>query len=89
MFKVLNLINFFPLVSGSNTKRQFVPRLQKTRASFSQKVFFGFFVVLNILLLSNFLYGVNQNASSGYEMKALQNKISVLSEENTKLQMKV
>jgi hypothetical protein len=32
---------------------------------------------------------VNQNASSGYEMKALQNKISVLSEENTKLQMKV
>ncbi len=89
MFKVLNLINFFPLVSGSNTKRQIVPRLQKARTSLPQKVFLGFFVVVNVLLLSNFLYGVNQNASSGYEIKTLQNKISVLSEENTKLQMKV
>lgn len=89
MFKFLNLINFFPLVSGSNTKRQFVPGVKKTHTSLPQKITLGFFVALNIALLSNFLYGVNQNASSGYEIKALQSKISFLGEENTKLQMKV
>ena len=46
-------------------------------------------IALNGLLLMSYVYGVNKYASVGYEIKSLQNKLSVLSEDNKKINFKV
>ncbi|MCL5666791.1 MAG: perilipin family protein [Patescibacteria group bacterium] len=45
--------------------------------------------VLNMALLFNFLAGVNNYASRGYEIKSLQSKLAALTEENDKINLKV
>lgn len=46
-------------------------------------------IVFNVLLFISFLSGVNSYSSTGYEIKKLQNRLSYLTEENKKLNLKV
>src|SRR5581483_7069314 len=41
------------------------------------------------LLLLSYIYGVNDFASKGYQIKVLQAKVSALNEDNTKINLKV
>jgi len=47
------------------------------------------FIALNVFLLGSFLSGINSNSSKGYEIKKLQNNLSLLAEENNKLNVKL
>ena len=46
-------------------------------------------VVVSILLLVSYIYGVNAFASAGYEIKTMQKKLGLLNEENKKIKLKV
>jgi hypothetical protein len=46
-------------------------------------------IVANLVLVMAYVYGVNRVASQGYEMKALQKRLAVLTEENKKISLKV
>lgn len=48
-----------------------------------------FLAVLNAALLLAYILGVNNYASTGYKIKALQSKISALSQENKKLTLEI
>ena len=46
-------------------------------------------IALNVMLLMSYVYGVNQYSSVGYEIKSLQKRLSVLTEDNRKISLKV
>lgn len=45
--------------------------------------------VLNVILLLSYVYGVNQYATAGFEIKTLQKKVDDLNEDNRKISLKV
>ncbi len=45
--------------------------------------------IVNVVVLFSYLLGINAAASTGYEMKKIQQKISILEEENKKLNLQV
>ena len=71
------------------------PRSRAVRAtglrqeSKTKKVLVIFLAAINIALLFSYVLGVNNYASTGYEIKALQNKISALNQENKKLNLNI
>ena len=46
-------------------------------------------IAANAVMLMSYIYGVNDSASKGYEIKSLQKRLAVLSEENKKISLKV
>ena len=59
------------------------------RVSLSRRACVFGLVALNIILLFVYILGVNAYASTGYQIKFLQNNISQLSQENKKLNMQI
>ena len=56
----------------------------------SWRVFFGAgLVVANAALLLSYVYGVNQFASQGYEITALQQRLNTLTTDNKQLNLKM
>lgn len=46
-------------------------------------------IAFNAILLMSYVYGVNQYATAGYEIRTLQKKVSSLTEDNRKVSFKV
>jgi Ni,Fe-hydrogenase I cytochrome b subunit len=46
-------------------------------------------VAINVVLLMAYLFGVNNYASQGYEIKKIQTKNKILSDDNKKLNLKI
>lgn len=85
MEKVLALGNFWtPSFTKNKTKV-----LGKQAAGSLRLVVAIALIALNISLLMSYVYGVNKYASKGYEIKKLQTQLSVLSEENKKISLKI
>ena len=82
------LANFFQIAPVS--RRQAVLAKHKTpaKAGVWQKMAIVALVMVNCALFLSYLVSVNNYAASGYEMKQLQVKLSQLSEENNKLNVK-
>jgi hypothetical protein len=83
MFKALEIPGIFS-----------TPALNSKRITAATKAdSFWYFASLSLILtiaflFINYLFGVNNYASSGYEIKKLQNQFSGLAEENKKLYLK-
>ena len=74
---------------GTSFAKSKVQNFKKTQPN---KFYFYFAVALiisNFLLLISYVYGVNDFASKGYQIKSLQTKLGVLTEENRKINFKV
>ena len=71
------------------------PRSRTVRAtglrqeSKAKKAAVIFLAALSAVLLFSYVLGVNNYASTGYEIKTLQNKISALNQENKKLNLSI
>lgn len=46
-------------------------------------------IAINAIVLMSYIYGVNDYTNKGYEIKALQKRLSVLSDDNRKVNLKV
>ncbi len=80
MLKELSL----PAVFLSTTNRA-IRATGIKQASWGRKALVLGLAALNTALLFAYILGVNNYASTGYEIKTLQNKISQISQENKKL----
>ncbi len=84
---MLKEFSLSPIFGVSNIKN-----IYNTK-TFSQangaKIVAAFLIVLNLVLLFSYIFGVNFRASAGYEIKSLQNKINNLSQENKKLNLNI
>ena len=47
------------------------------------------FIALNILVILSYLFGVNNYASEGYQIKTIQNRLAALNETSNKLNQKI
>lgn len=83
--KVLVLENFFQFEFlktkkyASNAKQQSQPRFWLAAA----------LIAANMVLLMSYIYGVNDFANKGYEIKALQNQLATLTDANKKINLTV
>ena len=83
--KVLNFQNFFAGSFFATKKKQSFRAPLKPQA-----VWLGFFLAsLCAVVLMSYLFGVNSYSSKGYEIKSLQTKLTQLSEDNKKMNLKV
>lgn len=78
----------FPAVFSPGANRT-VRTAGLRQASWGRKALVLVLSAMNIALLLAYILGVNNYASTGYEIKALQNKISQISQENKKLTLLV
>lgn len=85
MTKALALQNFWIPVF-SKTKKQTI-----TKSEAMPKPFWisAGLIAASTFLLMSYIYGVNEFASSGYQIKALQTRVAVLNEDNKKINLKV
>jgi hypothetical protein len=67
------------LVKSSNLKKD----------NFVKKATVVGLVLVNAILLLTYILGVNNYASTGYEIKALQNKINTVTQDNKKLNLSI
>lgn len=78
------------------TKKQFASRPSVSRAGSVGKEAAGarFWVSValigaNVILLGSYIYGVNDFTNKGYEIKTLQTKLAVLSDQNKQINLQV
>lgn len=88
MLKALALDSFWSPFLPKTKKANF-KIAKKSGSEASRFVMAAVLIAANALLLMGYIYGVNESASSGYEIKTLQNKLSDLSADNKKLNLKV
>lgn len=94
---IKNISIAFPQVFGFKKQEQRSAQLIKSqvrplRKNSAQPFMFyaaSVLVVLNGLVFFSYLFGVNAAASSGYEIKKLQQQVSGFTEENKKLNLKI
>ena len=86
MLKTLQFPNFFTgSFFASRQKKQSFRAPQKPQAAW-----LGFFLAaVSAMVLMSYLLGVNSYSSKGYEIKSLQTKLLLLTEENKKMNLKV
>ncbi len=84
---MLKALSFFPAFGSPHIKTF------HTTKSASQitgaKILAGCLIALNLGLLLSYIFGVNFQASAGYEIKALQNQINSLSQDNKKMNLSI
>lgn len=85
MFNTLELHNFFSSPSVAKNRKQLTGVPPRSRQKWLAIALIG----VNLALLLSFISGVNSYAAKGYEIKELQQKMGLLSEENQKLSVKV
>lgn len=85
MVKEFALNNFWAPVF-SKTKVSYTAKKTQSPAHFWLAV--GL-IAANTVLLMSYIYGVNDFASKGYEIKALQTKLNNLNEDNKKINLKI
>jgi len=85
MVKELALNNFWaPVFAGSKT------RVEKKTTEQSLTLWLSIILLAaSVVLLGSYVYGVNQYASQGYEVKLLQNKVAELTQTNKKMSLQV
>ncbi len=88
MIRGLALDNFFGM-SVPNRQTSAVKRFTVSKPSPWQKWAAVFLVAVSVLILADYLVSVNSYASTGYEIKKLQNHLAGLTEANQKLTVKV
>lgn len=84
MLKELSLPNVFSSPKVRQIRASGIARVSGKRKA----LVFGL-VILNLALLFAYILGVNNYASTGYEIKALQNEINRINQENKKLNLQV
>ena len=84
MLKEFSIPSFF-----SSSRTHIIKASGIREVSQGKKVLVFALVVLNSILLFAYIAGVNNYASTGYEIKGMQNKISQLNQENKKLTLAV
>lgn len=87
MLKALALDNFW--ASGFFNAKKQIRRAAKNESSPPGFWLSASLIVVCALLLMSYIYGVNEYASAGYRIKALQSRLTVLNEENKKINLKV
>lgn len=90
MLKALVLDTFFPVNFGHKSASRVLVKQAKSKS----KDAFWFYsnvavIAVSAVMLLSYLFGVNNYASKGFEIKSLQSRISQLTEENKKLSVKV
>lgn len=55
--------------------------------NFAYKGLVFFFIIVNFVLFASYIFGVNDYAATGYEIKSLQNKIDNIKQVNKKLNL--
>ena len=85
MLKALALDSFWPQVFA-RTKN--VAAKKSTVSNLRFYLAIGL-IAANLVLLMSYIYGVNDYASKGYQIKALQKRLSVLNDDNKKVNLKV
>lgn len=87
MIKELALENLF--VFGSSKTKKVSSKIISKEEGGVRFIIGSFLIALNLLVLMNYIYGVNEFASSGYEIKSLQKQQTALNAENKKISIKV
>lgn len=85
MLKELSIPSIFPVSSKSRLVRASNLR----QASAARKVLAVVLASLCAALAFTYILGVNTYASTGYEIKSLQNKVSAAAEQNKKLNLQI
>ena len=84
MIKALALENFWVPVFSKTKKQSF------TQESHSLKYWLSVgLITANVLFLMSYIYGVNDYTNKGYEIKTLEKKLGVLTDDNRKINLKV
>lgn len=73
----------------SAPRTKIIRTLGVKQASLKRKALVLGLAALNVILLFTYILGVNNYASTGYEIKALQDRISAISQENKKLTLEM
>jgi hypothetical protein len=84
MIKALALENFWATVFSKAKKQSFVKESHSVKYWLSVGL-----IAANVILLMSYIYGVNDYTNKGYEIKTLQKKLSALTEDNKKINLKV
>ena len=84
MSKALALENVWAPIFSKTKKQSFVQSKNSLRFYFAVAL-----VASNAVLLMSYIYGVNDYANKGYEIKAIQNQVNTLTEDNRKINLKV
>ena len=84
MLKTLALENLLTLISPKTKKISKITAKEENGFRF---LLGSFLIALNLMLLMNYVYGVNEFASSGYELKTLQKQLSALNTENKRINL--
>ena len=87
MIKALALDSFWPDFF-SKTKAKALYSRQTQAAGYEFYLGFGLLLLCGILLMS-YIYGVNEYANKGYEIKALQQKLATLNDDNKQINLKI
>ncbi len=84
MFKVLALDNFWAPVSSKH-------KVVNLRRSSGALRFWSalLMVAISTVLLFSYIYGVNEYANKGYQIKVLQTRLNDLTENNKKINLKI
>lgn len=88
MIKALALESFWSQLFSSKPKRIGVIKPASADTSLRFWLATGL-IAANAVLLLSYIYGVNDFASKGYEIKALQTKLSQLNDDNKKINLKI
>jgi len=84
MIKALALDNIFAPVFSKAKKQSFAVPSRPVKFWLSVAL-----IAANAVLLMNYIYGVNDYANKGYEIKSLQKQVSSLTDDNRKITLKV
>ncbi len=87
MLKTLALENILDL-SFFQTKKQSFKVIKKEESQVKYWFSIGL-IAVNVLFLMSYIYGVNDFAASGYEIKSIQKQLALLNEDNKKINLKV
>ncbi len=88
MFKTAALDNVLAPVFGRTKKPAVVKVANRPAKALAYWLSVGL-IAANAVLLMSYIYGVNDFAAKGYEIKTLQTKLAALNEDNKKINLKV
>lgn len=88
MIKALALDGFWPQVFSKSKTKVSYSNPRELAGGFKLALGLGLLGLCGLVLMS-YIYGVNEYANKGYEIKALQQKLAVLNDDNKKISLKI
>lgn len=89
MLKALALDNVWPTFLSRKSSRINVIKKVESRYTAVRFWFSVSLIAVNALLLISYIYGVNQNANTGYQIGVLQKQLAGLNDSNKKINMQI